>query len=161
MTANFRKIVFPATCHPNTRAVYEYWLAKCGSRNMPARSDIDPTDMPRGLLPGICLVEVVSDERRYVYRLVGTEDVEVRGKDPTGQSVLDGFFGPSVDDVLNSYDRVVSTQAPFVDPTHFKAPSGRYVTEETIFLPLSDDGNTVNRILVFSQSRHMRKSAAA
>jgi hypothetical protein len=130
MTADFRKIVFPATTHPNTRALYGYWLAKCGARPMPARRDIDPTDILRGLLPGVSLVDVVSDERRYVYRPVGTEDVEVRGKDPTGKSVKEGFFGPSLDNVLGSYDRVVSSRAPFLDPTHFKAPSGRYVTEE-------------------------------
>jgi hypothetical protein len=161
MPADLAKIVFPSTCHPNTRAIYEYWLAKRGARQMPARADIDPLDMPRGLLPGITLVDVVPDERRYVYRLVGTEDVEVRGQDPTGKSVVEGFFGPSLDDVLGSYDRVVSSRAPFLDPTHFKSTNGRYMTEETIFLPLSDDGINVNIILVFSQSRHMRSTAVA
>jgi hypothetical protein len=126
---------------------------------MPTRSDIDPLDMPRGLLPAISLVDVVSDDRRYVYRLVGTEDVAVRGKDPTGQSVIEGFFGPSPDYVLGSYDRVVASRAPFLDPAHFKAPNGSYVTEETLFLPLSDDGKNVNKILVFSQSRDTRKTS--
>jgi hypothetical protein len=138
------------------RKIHDYWRLKCGARRMPARRDIDPVDMPRSLLPGICLVDVVADERRYVYRLVGTADVEVRGSDPTGKSVLQGFFGPSVENVLASYDRVVTTRAPFLDPTHFKASTGRYVTEETLFLPLSDDGENVNKILVFSQSRNMR-----
>jgi hypothetical protein len=95
----------------------------------------------------------------YVYRLVGTEDVAVRGKDPTGLSVLEGFFGPSVSYVLKSYDQVVASKAPFLDPTHFKAPSGDYVTEETLFLPLSDDGVNVNKILVFSQSRTTRQAS--
>jgi hypothetical protein len=106
------------------------------------------------------LVDVVSDERRYVYRLVGTADVEVRGFDPTGKSVLDGFFGPSIEDVLSNYDRVVRAHAPHIDPQHFRASTGRYVTEETIFLPLSDDGERVNKVLVFSQSREMRPSQA-
>jgi len=101
------------------------------------------------------LVDVVADERRYVYRLVGTADVEVRGCDPTGKSIIEGFFGPSVENVLASYDRVVTTRAPFLDPTHFWASTGRYVTEETLFLPLSDDGESVNKVLVFSQSRGM------
>jgi hypothetical protein len=74
--------------------------------------------------------------------------------------LLSGFFGPSVDDVLANYDRVVSSRAPHIDPQHFKATNGRYVTEETIFLPLSDDGENVNIVLVFSQSRDSRSAAA-
>jgi hypothetical protein len=125
---------------------------------MPARSDIDPAEIPKRLLPGLCLVDVVPDERRYVYRLVGTADAEVRGYDPTGKSVFEGFFGPSVEVVLGNYDPVVASRAPFIDPRHFFASTGRYVTEETIFLPLSDDGETVNKILVFSQSRDMESA---
>ena len=146
---------FPATCHPSTIAIYEYWLRKCRDRHMPMRRDIDATEMAPTWLPGICIVEVVSDERRYVYRLVGTGEVEVRGHDPTGKSVLRGFFAPSADDALNCYDRVVNSRAPLLDTTPFKASTGRYVTEETIFLPLSDDGVRVNKILVFSYSRQL------
>ena len=139
--------------------MYEYWLSKCGRRPMPRRSDIDPVDMPRGLLPFINLVDVVDDERRYVYRLVGTGDVDVRGQDPTGKSVLEGFFAPRAEDALACYDRVVATRAPFLDPEPFVAPNGKYVMEETIFLPLSDDGVKVNMVLVFSHSRDLRKFA--
>ena len=148
---------FPETCHPDTIAMYKYWQAKCGDRTMPARSDIDPVEMPRRLLPGICIVDVVADERRYVYRLVGTGDAEVRGNDPTGRSVLEGFFGPSAEDALSCYGRVVESKAPFLDAAPFTAPSGKYVNEETLFLPLSDDGQTVNKILVFSYSRDVRR----
>lgn len=124
---------------------------------MPARADIDPVEMPRQLLPGICIIDVVADERRYVYRLVGTEDVEVRGNDPTGKSVVEGYFGPSAEDALSCYDRVVETRAPILDPTPFTAPSGKWINEETLFLPLSDDGERVNKILVFSYSRDTRR----
>jgi hypothetical protein len=161
MSPDTRHLEVPSTCHPNTRAIYQYWLDKCRERSMPARADLDPVDMPKGLLPGLCLVNVVADERRYVYRLVGTADVEVRGYDPTGKSVIEGFFGPSVDDVLASYDRVVSSRAPYIDLQHFVATNGRYVTEETIFLPLSDDGETVNIVLVFSQSRDLGQAKEA
>jgi len=148
---------FPDTCHPNTIALYNCWLAKCVNRSMPARADIDPVEMPRQLLPGISIVDVVADARRYVYRLVGTEDVEVRGHDPTGKSVLEGFFGPSPEDALGCYDKVVEARAPLLDPTPFTAPSGKWINEETLFLPLSDDGENVNKILVFSYSRDIRR----
>ena len=128
---------------------------------MPACVDIDPVEMPRGLLPGINLVDVDSDERRYVYRLVGTAGVEVRRQDPTGKSVPEGFFGPSAADAPACYDRVVATRAPFRDAVPFIVPSGRHVMQEPIFLPLSDDGVNVNKILVFSCSRDRNPPARA
>ena len=161
MTADERRIEFPSTCHPSTIALDEYWLTACGGRRMPMRSDIDPTEMPRRVLPGISIVEVVQDDRRYVYRLVGTGDVEVRGNDPTGKSVLEGFFAPSAEDALACYDRVVATRAPLLDPVPFTAPSGKYVTEETLFLPLSEDGVNVSKILVYSYSRETVNQAAS
>jgi hypothetical protein len=148
-----RRLAFPPTCHPTTVALYEYWLDCCGDRRMPMRSDIDPIIIPRRALPGISIVEVVHDERRYVYRLVGTGEVDVRGNDPTGNSVLESFFAPSAEDALACYDRVVATRAPLLDPMPFTAPSGKFVTEETLFLPLSEDGNNVSKILVYSYSR--------
>jgi len=61
-----------------------------------------------------------------------------------------------VEDAVGCYDRVVSTRAPLLDPVPVTAPDGRYVMEETIFLPLSTDGVDVDMILVFSQSRDIR-----
>ena len=70
---------------------------------MPARRDIDPTEfVPH--LPGIMLVDVVADERRYVYRLVGTREVEARGQNPTGRPVGESFHGSSRENVLRNYD---------------------------------------------------------
>jgi hypothetical protein len=149
MSADQRQLDFPPTCRPETVALYDYWRRKCGDRMMPSRADLDPSEIPPRLLPCISLVDVVDDERRYVYRLVGTADVQVRGHDPTGKSVIEGFFGPNVEDALSCYDRVVKTKAPVLDPVPFTATNGRYATEETMFLPLSDDGVTVNKIIVF------------
>jgi len=130
------------------RKMYEYWRSKFDGDRLPKRSAIDPVDIPR-FLPQITIVEVVPDERRYVYRLVGTMEVEIRGRDPTGKSVLDGFFGPSIDNVLGCYDTVVATRAPLYDDEPYVTPDGRFSDDETVFLPLSDDGENVNRILVF------------
>lgn len=146
--------------HPDSRALYQYWLDKRGDRLMPSRSDIDPTEIPPQLLPGISLVDVVPDDRRYVYRLMGTAEVQVRGFDPTGKSVIEGFLAPDVDDALGCYDNVVAARAPLVDPVPFIAVDGRYVSEETIFLPLSEDGNSVNKIMVFCACRDIDDPAA-
>lgn len=133
----------------NLRLMYAYWAAKRGGRPMPRRSDIDPTEIPPHLLPGIMLVDVVPDPRRYVYRLVGTMEAEVRGYDPTGKSVGEAYFGENAEDGMKCYDRVVETRAPVLDPLPFLERRRGYRGAESLFLPLSNDGFAVNMIMVF------------
>jgi len=153
MPVDLPSLDFPPTCRPETIVLYEYWRRKRGDRLMPSRQDLDPVEMPTRLLPCISLIDVVNDERRYVYRLVGTADVQVRGFDPTGKSVKEAFYGPNVENALSCYEKVVATKAPLLDTEPFVATNGRYASEETIFLPLSDDGCNVTKILVFSPFR--------
>ena len=140
----------------DVQSIYRYWLSKHQGGRLPRRADIDPLEL-RQLMPQITIVEVVPDERRYVYRLVGTKDVEVRGQDPTGKSVLDGFFGPSVEDVLHCYDTVVKTRAPHYDDEPYVTADHRNPNDASLFLPLSDDGENVNRILVFAAGAPLKK----
>lgn len=133
----------------NLQRIYAYWQGKRGNRAMPRRADLDPTEIPPRLLPGITLVDVVPDLRRYVYRLVGTKEVEVRGSDPTGKSVGEAFYGENAADATRCYDRVVETQAPVLDPVPFLERKRGYRGAESLFLPLSNDDVAVNMILVF------------
>jgi hypothetical protein len=141
------------TCHPDIRLMLQYWQQKCAGRPMPARSDIDPDEIRR-FLPYVTLVDVVDDGRRFVYRLVGTKEVALRGRDPTGKSIAEAYFGRSVEDVLAKYDRVCASRAPFHERDDFQVVD-RYVGEENLFLPLSDDGAAVSKILVFSINRDL------
>jgi hypothetical protein len=64
-----------------------YWLSRRGGRFMPRRRDIDPSEI-RGLLPSVCLIEVVSPEAA-VFRLAGTAHRETMGFEPTGRNFVD------------------------------------------------------------------------
>jgi hypothetical protein len=139
------------------RAIYAYWHAKRGDRAMPRRADLDPAEIPPELLPGITLVDVVADPRRYIYRLVGTMEAEVRGSDPTGKSVAEAYFGENAEDATRCYDRVVETCIPVIDPQPFLERKRGYRGAESLFLPLSNDGATVNMILVFFDPRAVVK----
>jgi hypothetical protein len=136
------------TCHPDMRKVLEYWEQKCAGRRMPSRADIDPVDLRR-FLPHITLVDVVDDPRRYVYRLVGTQEVEIRGSDPTGKSVIEAYFATSAEEALKNYDTVCTTRAPLYVLDPFQSVE-RFRSEEDLFLPLSNDGETVNMVMIFS-----------
>jgi hypothetical protein len=142
-----------ATCHPDILKMLAYWESKCQGRSMPRRSDIDPAELI-GLLPNVMLVDVVDDQRRFVYRLVGTGEVQLRGHDPTGKSVREGYFAATPEEAEFRYVTVRDTQAPYYDEDSFQVID-RYVSEANLFLPLSDDGQTVNKILVFSINRDL------
>ena len=154
MLRDIRRVESVADCPEPAWPIYQYWLAKRGSKPMPARSDIDPTEIPARLLSSLQLVDVVGDERRYVYRLNGATDVRVRGHDPRGKPVREGFWGPSAEDAVGCYDRVVAERAPVIDPVAFS--DGHHISEFTLFLPLSDDGSAVNIILIYSIARELR-----
>lgn len=144
------------SCHPDIVLMLRYWEGKRRGDALPSRHDIDPGELKR-YLPYITLVDVVADERRYVYRLVGTKEVELRGYDPTGRSVTDAYFASSAEGAIHNYDIVCRTREPHYVADPFQAVD-RYVGEEDLFLPLSQDGTTVNMILVFSISRDLHEA---
>lgn len=144
-----------SSCHPDTLRVLNYWDEKRAERLMPSRADIDPADL-KAYLPHVTLVDVVDDERRYVYRLVGTREVELRGNDPTGKSVTEAYFATTAASALANYDRVVETRAPFYTADPYQVVD-RYVGVEDLFLPLSNDGEHVNMIMVFSIARDLHR----
>lgn len=141
-----------AACHETVQAVTAYWRDKAGARLMPRRSDIDPADITP-YLSAIILVDVVPDSRRFVYRLVGTREVAARGTDPTGRSVADAFYADSAEASLDAYEYVVRNRRPFCFRDPYPASDGKIEHEDIIYLPLSEDGESVNMILVYSHFR--------
>ncbi len=135
--------------------MYGYWQRKRGTRAMPARSDIEPAEIKR-LLPGMLLVDIVrapDGARDFVYRLVGTREVEMRGHDPTGKRVAEAYYGTSADAVTACYRRVAESRCPFLDDDCFHLPGQEWSPSASIYLPLSSDGAEVNMILVYSSFR--------
>jgi hypothetical protein len=129
--------------------LFRYWDEKRGSRRMPRRADIDPAELVR-YLPALMIVDVVADDRRYVYRLVGTREVEARGRDPTGRAVGEAFIGASREGVFGNYDCVCLIGRPHVDLETVISNRNRLDNSHVIFLPLSEDGETVSQILVYT-----------
>ena len=151
-----------AACHPDIRVLVDYWRGKAAGRRMPKRGDIDPSEL-KPFLPRISLIDVVPDERRFVYRLVGTEEVALRGYDPTGRSIGQGFFGPNRELAFRHYGYVVENRAPFCYRGDFEVEDGAIENEDVLFLPLSEDDEKVNMILLFyfDYSDHLRVEASS
>lgn len=149
-----------ADCHASLRQLYEYWHARRGMRAMPARGDLDPVDL-KALLPVLILIDVVADARRYIYRLVGTREVEMRGRDPTGKSILEAYYGESAEDTTLYLDRVVQTREPVLYRGTYQPLTTRIQRDDVLFLPLSTDGKAVNMIMVLSHTDWVKDEALA
>jgi hypothetical protein len=149
-----RKVIttleFLSGCSSAIREILSYWDRIRGSRRMPSPADFDFADVA-GHMPGILVVDVLGDPPDFVYRLVGAREVEARGYDPTGKRVSEHWFGGhSAEVALGNYG-YAATQGSFLyDYERYAERTGRYETDESLFLPLSSDGKVVTQIVVYT-----------
>jgi len=126
---------------------YRYWDSKRNGRFAPARSDIDPIEISN-LLPNLYIYKVFRDPLDYQLTLVGTKIVEMMGADATGQmlgQVLEGRKG--VEFIRPLFDRIVETGEYGYSDLSAQWVDRDYYIFHRLLLPLSDDGQKVNRII--------------
>jgi hypothetical protein len=137
---------------PELVAFYDYWASLRRGRKMPSRKDIDPLQMPRGYLPNVMLIEVFHNPRLYRYRLVGTTVVNASGEDRTGQYFNEVEFFEIHPIVMQQYDDAVDMAHPFYSLEPFtNLRNGNTYEVDRLMLPLSDDGERVDMLMVLFQ----------
>lgn len=126
--------------------LYDYWRNKWHDEQLPGRADIDPLDFSYAL-GDVTLVDVLYDPMHFRFRLDGTRHVDHFGFDMTGQ-MLDDFPEPDLrQSIFDSYRDVVESRLPrrrYRDLTD----DGRPFRYEALLLPLAQDGQRVDMILV-------------
>jgi hypothetical protein len=154
---------FLTCCSPAIRRFWDYWNRCRGDRPMPGRQDIDPLDIPADLLPGILLTEVLQQPPWLRYRLVGTAQVALRGRDPTGQPVAGNYMGAHLglpdEDVMLNYRIVIEKRIPVYtyNPVIGATPDGSSMRQQpmransSLLMPLSTDGSRVDMVFCFSE----------
>lgn len=138
------------------RAIYDYWNRKRGNRRMPARADIDPAEI-KPLLAYILLTDLHYDPLRAYFRLVGTAVAEVAGRDLTGQWLHEAEVDGGVELWLRNYDRLARERAPVYGRTRATVQRGDERIFEWILLPLSSDGETVDKVLELEDWEALRR----
>ena len=118
---------------------------------MPARKDLNPADIPR-LLPKLMLADVGdramnTEPLQIRFRLVGTEVVRRFDCELTGRHLSEIDYGARADEVAALYHRVVDRAVPQFARIDFRQSPGRLIRMQQLLLPLSDDGDKVNKIL--------------
>jgi len=152
-------LAFLDVCDAHVSELFAYWNDRRAGRVMPLRTDIDPADFPRHL-PGIVLVDVRWDQPLdFIYRLIGTREVEARGFDPTRRRVVGNWIGSNEERVLNNYRFVATKNSYLYDYDPFGTKDGHFLVDESLFLPLSFDGARVDQILVYSHYEDLWRKA--
>lgn len=135
---------------PLLAELFRYWSERCGARKLPARSDIDPVDIPH-LLPHIALTEIVpspgGEETRFRYRLAGTQ-IEERFGCPLTNRFLDELKeGDYLIYMQSLYRQLMTDLAPIYSESSFGAGDNNTLLAKRLMLPLSDDQQSVNMVL--------------
>jgi hypothetical protein len=133
---------------PRLIAFYRYWNGARGGKSMPARSDVDPIDIPKDLLPNLFLVEVVDGGRRFKFRLAGTESTIASGRPMTGFHVDEVTPNRAYAEyVSNLYRRVMARKRPVLSVSNFGQPKQEHRVTQRIMCPLSPDEDAVTMVI--------------
>lgn len=113
---------------------------------MPRRRDIEPTEIPR-LLPHLQLIEVAEGAARFRYRLTGTALVTAFGREYTGSYLDELFSGEELAYARHVYSTVCARRRPVFLRNRYSTTRDVGMVANRLYLPLSDDGASVNIIL--------------
>jgi hypothetical protein len=131
--------------------VYAHWVAACGTKTMPSRMQMQPDVIPFDLLPElpfIYIAEVLRDDAglRFRFRLMGTSLAERLKQDATGKMLLDLEIGGWEQEWRKNLVQTVQLRLPVVDESVVVTQRDVSLHIEHLALPLSEDGETVDRI---------------
>lgn len=132
----------------------EYWLEKRGTRAMPGRADIKPTQMG-SLLRMLNLIEVEHHPLRFRHRLVGTDTIQRLGRDATGRVLDESLYGADTPQILETLARLVREARPFRRLARLEWNNQPHMEMESVELPLGENGNVqmILRGSVFRQAQ--------
>ena len=142
--------------HPKLRRLYGYWLQKRGERKMAARADLDPLDLAFAM-GNVILVDVLHDTPpRFRIRLHGTNLVQYVGYELTGKMLDDMPVSEFRQLAGQSFTHVTKTGEP-LRSRRDRMIDGRPHRYETVIMPLSNDGERVDMLLIgliYDEERH-------
>jgi len=126
--------------------LYRYWRSKCAP-GMPARRDIDPIEM-KAWLGNLLLIEFPPDPLKYRIRLEGVNIVHFYGSTRQGKGIETLTSEDERRLLLGQYFAVLDRGQPAYYEAEFVTSEGIPTFQRKLLLPLSEDGEHVNMVLV-------------
>ncbi len=133
---------------PVTRYMLQYWMDKKGARAMPAPSEMNFADFARHA-SRITVIGVERDPLRFTVRLAGEEVIASLGFNPKGRDVrtFDEELQGLGTLLHNFYSWLFSERRPAAVKGTQDMLDKSYKSYEAVYLPLSNDGETVDRFM--------------
>lgn len=125
---------------PSLVWLYDHWrsLVKSLGR-LPYRTELDPLDMPRSVLPSMLIIER-EPEGRYCCRLAGTRLREIYGFEIAGRYLDDVMARDAAAFRIAIYDRVLKDGCAAFCRLRFAVPGREFVASDRLYVPaLSDE----------------------
>lgn len=131
------------------RDLLAYWESKRRGGKLPSRRDVDPLDLPVGLLPQILLFDVLREagRLRFRFRVAGTAFAQLAGRDVTGLCYDE--LGPAerTAPVINLLTLACQQARPSLLVSRVTARQDAHEDISRLALPLAADGATVDMVL--------------
>jgi len=132
-------------------ALQTHWQELRGTRIAPARSDIDPAKL-RAYLGYLCILEVCHEPADFIFSLFGSGIADFLHRDLSRRSVRDFQPAKLGQYIFEQLCNTVESRVPTVYRVEvaYDNPS-RTSASYRLNLPLSDDGENINRILTYTR----------
>ena len=125
--------------HPSTRAVFDYWDRKRGTRPAPARAEINPSEIRTALGDTFMLAADFTDHLRF--RLAGTRVCALFGREIKGEAVTELWGETSRKSVDALIAGVVHESDGVVAGVTARTEDGGETDLELLLLPLAHSGH--------------------
>ena len=130
--------------------LHAWWNSKRpDGRRFPKWSNIDLVEL-RKWTGWLMVYGLLPDYSDAEYRLVGNQIVEKAGRDLTGHLVSEATYTLRPDLVLVNLRRICQYGGACLQTNELELNTGGYVrSSERLWMPFSEDGETVNRLMLY------------
>ena len=141
----------PSALHPRFEEMYRYLDRVKPAGLLPGRQHIDPVDFPQFLsLINLVDVEYVHGHRRFRFRLVGTVQTAMAGRDVTGLPVDRAVLPSQAQRITANMELAAQSGQPVYDRFPMPHPNRQFIESERVYYPLAADGRNVDLLLILN-----------
>lgn len=123
----------------------DYWRQIKGDRLLPARADFIISDL-EDVVPHLALVDVKHDPIRLSFRMLGTFVTDIAGRNSAGKCLDRELFPDNLEQMTWAYSYSAEHRVPIATEGPVDFADRDWTGSEVLFLPLSDDGETVSMV---------------
>ncbi len=130
--------------HTELRGLCAFWLKQCPEGGLPLATDMEPADLRRWL-PNLLIMHVHANGG-FFYSYYGRSLARAFGENRLGQTLAD--LPEAVRAILREEYELVCRQRSPIHRIYTANFNGMRQTWERVVLPLSSDGEVIDKLLV-------------